>query len=557
MNKLRFVLATAATLIISAASAISIVDDAIMVSATESEATVTDITTSSAYHDVCLLFHDGKFDDYYPFKDDTIVRSDSRFKQYQMLACRPYGEDLYTYWYFNTLPSDSPDHVFDIVVKSAATYQIRCYFEIASSKNNIKYQSDAVDLVNAVNVGEPYHIGSEWLIKLKIENAFPNISVGDSGSAQIFGIKSSTWGDLELPEEKQQTFRYEDAEYDITAKLWGDKSKTVAVTKAEARPALFPKWDEAVPGSLLERTFTNAPDISEYGYGEVHTLFFDLDRDPSRILHMDLHYVMIEYYSEGLFDRTIDNNNNIFIDHYANYYRYQVPEGTEYVPGNSIEREYAGTQYATKQTVVHKDLYADDSFSVATIHKNAFAGWFGIPENTTYNKEFAYSIISMNPGGAPMLDLVEEDEGFKEWLQTYGKKEDGELYEYAAFFDVTDSSWTSKETREEWSYDGPQWLWGTEMCLSYRLYSAHTAQGIVSTRMTVKNELEIEDWNVFMQPVNEKPGTKVKTHNFTLNDFWISITKNNLAWVKNLAMTGYVAVTALLTLIITLAILKD
>lgn len=553
MNKLRFALATAATLIICAASAISIVDDAIMASAAESEATVTDITTSSAYHDVCLLFHDGKFDDYYPFKDDSIIRSDSRFKQYQMLACRPYGEDLYTYWYFNTLPSDSPDHVFDIVVKSAATYQIRCYFEIATSKNNVKYQSDSVDLVNAATVGEPYHIGSEWLIKLKIEDAFPNISVGDSGSAQIFGIKSSTWGDLELPEEKQQTFRYEDSQYDITAKLWGDKSKTVAVTKAEARPALFAKWDEARPGSLLEALFTNPPTIEELGYGEVHTLFFDLDRDPSRILHMDLHYVMIDYYSEGLYGYKMDNNDAFWIgNHTATYTPCQIPEGTEYVPGNSIETEYKGTQYATKQTVVHKDLYADDSFSVATVHKNAFAGWFGIPENTTFDKKFQYSIISMNPGGAPMLDLVEEDEGFKEWLQTYGKKEDGEMYEYAAFFDVTNSSWTSKTTRESVSKQFP--ITTTKY---YRLYSSHTAQGIVSTRMTVKNELEIEDWNVFMQPVNEKPGTKVKTHNFTLNDFWIPITKNNLAWVKNLAMTGYVAVTALLTLIITLAILKD
>ena len=535
MNKLRFVLATAATLIISAASAISIVDDAIMVSAAESEATVTDITTSSAYHDVCLLFHDGKFDDYYPFKDDSIIRSDSRFKQYQMLACRPYGEDLYTYWYFNTLPSDSPDHVFDIVVKSAAKYQIRCYFEIATSKNNVKYQSDSVDLVNAETVGEPYHIGSEWLVKLKIENAFPNISVGDSGSAQIFGIKSSTWGDLELPEEKQQTFRYEDSQYDITAKLWGDKSKTVAVTKAEARPALFAKWDMDTSGF-----FYTTPTIKDYGYSEVHTLFFDLDRDPSEIIHMDLNYVMIEFYSEGLY--TTDER----VGEVWRTAVHQVPEGAKYVPGNSIETEYEGTAFSTKKTVIHKDVYKDDSFSVEQVHKNAFGGWFGTLPETTYEKEFQSRIIAMNPNGANMIDFVEQDQEFKEWLTTYGAKEEGDLYEYAVFFDVTDSSWTNKLTRKDW-WDNKQ----------YALYSAHTAQGIVSTRMTVKNELELEDWNVFMQPVNEKPGTKVKTHNFTLNDFWISIAKNNLAWVKNLAMTGYVAVTALLTLIITLAILKD
>ena len=136
MKKRNLIIAASAVFLISAAFVSSMADQAIMAEA--SEGTVTDMTTSSAYHDLCLLYHDGDFKDYYPFLDDSIVRADSRFSQYQMICSRPYGEDLYTYWYFHDLPSDSPDRVYDISYDSKATYQIRCYFEIAASKNNVK-----------------------------------------------------------------------------------------------------------------------------------------------------------------------------------------------------------------------------------------------------------------------------------------------------------------------------------------------------------------------------------------------------------------------------------
>ena len=375
-------------------------------------------------------------------------------------------------------------------------------------------------------VGEPYHVGNQWLLKFAARNVFPNPKVGESFGYQLFEFGKSADGGIDqnwrYSVNEKQLFSYDDDQYDITSSIWGDKTSVVSITKSDAYPLVAHKnvsgnWEDS-------------------GNWEMHGLYFDLDRSPDYIKHIDIEYQMVEYYVSALHNYNGWTEGNIeacTLPVYINHGPLRVPDSPSYTPENEIEKKYEGTEYATKVTPMHKDIYASDTIDFTQAKNNFFGGWFGIPKQTVYTTH-AQSIIEI---GKTQID----DENMRDWVNKNCVKKDGSNYQYAVFYDLTSEEWTDEVV--EYKKTGSFFSKKEEY---YKLVRCHTSQGVYITKMTVMEGLEELEWNAFMQPVNEKPGVVIGDHEFTIGEMLIAWGKANKPWLRNIVMVAYVLVCTLL-----------
>lgn len=503
----------------------------------------TDITSSNAYHDVCILFNGGDFQTFSPFgtkKGEPLEGKSGidtfwKVPYFRFLTGRPYKNDLYLYFYFDD--ANQSGFTFD----KDGKYGINAHM---FKKNGDEIAWSKEGNFSLTPVGDQYHVGTEWLAKFVVTGAFPTADKGDTYLYEIdaFGTEdpkgAKLAGDV-FEFSSAQEFSYENANYDITSTLWGDKSKTVSVTKAEARPMEVEEGTTVrLPGYQGWTARSGGHDVDEF-----HALFFDLDRSPEEILSLDLSYTMIEYDKEALRYEDKFSMSNAYGHSTAEY---EIPSGAEYVEGDSVlnkKRVYKTISANTKQIAEQNVQFTDWSGS-------AIANWKALTDyafGRTHRVKTMWPSIVQNKTAS-----VSCNPSTAQWIGENGRKGDGTQYQYTVFFDSTVSSW-DKESRKE-----QKGWWVTTMYKTYWYATHHTAQGIVMLKMTVRDEKgKTLDWNVFMQPVNELPGTRREGRDYSVNDMWKSYLYRSKAWIVPLAIAAYAVLSGSACIFLTWCVYKS
>ncbi len=471
----------------------------------------TDITTSSAWHDLCLLFNDGDFSTYSPFAD--TYRADRRLDYFDVLAVRPYSNDLYIYCYFNN------DNQEGVRFEAGKTYSAGLHAEKKSG-------FAITDSFPLRVVGSAYRNGTEYLVKFAADDVYPSASVGEELSFAVLNVAEGeevhSWS---IDVYYHQTFSYLDARYDITTKIWGETSNVVEVIKPMSKPMLIDTESYAggaqlFPGGAI--VGDDQPTIELFGY------FFDLSVSFEKLTHLDLYYNMIEYEKEAVHRMTVYNmQTGVWSTIY-----WQIPEDTKF----DWTKEQ-GNPKAYKSEYRRVDVYDDEQWHITETERSQWTGFLGLDFDHSWTTHVD-KIIDLKRGISAVQDV-----DVRNWLLGNAKKDDGSLYQYAVFFDEELREWTGQETRST-SNVGSRTF--------YQNYVAHEAHGLLTMRLTeTKSTGEQIEWNAFAQPVDSQPGTYKTPHEFTPNEWLIAFTKrNDQSWLKGLILGAYYVLCAALTILL-------
>jgi hypothetical protein len=496
----------------------------------ESTASATDITASSPWWDLCLLYNGGDANTFNAFSQ--CVRGDGRYGFFQLAAARPYKTDLYLYFYVDV--DNGAGFSYDA---ASAAYAVTASSATKGSDGKVSSSSLATKALTMV--GKPYNVGTQYLSKYVIPGLFPSASSGSTFDVALgtFGTVSDSAYSALFQLDYEQTFTYTDDQYDITTQLWGDKASTVSLVAEDAQPMTVKENTAEMDNSILSGFLGGSVLGSSSGYYEDHFVFFDLDRDPDEILAVDFYYTMVEYYKEAVYMSMGRLGDQDWV-----FYDTPVGDAAKYAASDGINKTYAPTM--TKR-IANCQMYDAGTSKVHTIDNVETGSSWLPPFSVSYTRHIP-QIINLST-----VDESVGDSSTASWLKGHAVKSDGSLYQYAVCVEATERSWHGKSTRTTTDY-----LWGFIPTQDdwWALYQSHTAQGIVSGKMTVIADGKQLEWNTFSQATNEKPDAPADSHTYTFNELLVAMAKSGWSWIVAIIMAAYWVVASLAVLGLTVLI---
>ena len=478
----------------------------------------TDITSSSSYHDLCLLFNAGDFSTFSPFTQ--TYKEGRKHDYFDCVAMRPYGTDVYLYFYFDNRGdsgrlkwTQSSSYRAAIHAESESGYAATGYFDLSL-------------------VGNPYRSGDEYLLKYVARDVFDEITVGDRmgvcafafGKAKDDGIDDGWSFDF----AEQINFTYDDANYDITAKLWGDASKMVTFTESSCVPMIVKDdvWrsglSTAVPGYYVSGSWSACDEVFFY--------FFDADKDFDNLLSIDVSYNLVTYRQSAVYyeTATVSNPNGAV----TSEIHHDVPDSVDFQSMNEYTSEH-----------IYKTVKQGE-FDIRQNYHSLWDGFLGLNIGASY--PFKFQNIYDVKRAAGDSDSPE----VRNWIETYGRKEDGKLFQWAVVVDRQQRSWVGNY------WDVSPWYYFFTNSKKYeRDFQAHAIHGLTGIKMSVMQDGKQLEWNIFTQPIDSKPGKYIEDHSFTLSEILIAVRKRN-SGLANFILCAYYGACALVIALVSFVVIK-